>query len=336
MGKEGLARRVDALEQPLVLLVRSLAAEADEREVARSHDLPAGLVLDPALEHLRKADVLANPLLQALAAEAAQNGPELERAEAPAEGDRDLAQVDRVVGRLQELGNEAERPPKVVGPSGPEGGAIHRRPEPLVRVDGDRVGALPAREVVTELGADRGRTRVGGVDMEPDARLRAEIRERRNGIHRARARRPDGRDERAGAFQVDCFGPHAGSSRPPAPSAARARAGSRPCPRPSAHAPSRARRAVPAAAPSRRRARTAPRSKQCPRCDRGVPAAGRAAARASRGSPPRAPGARATYARGSRPGSGRPRAARPGSPAPLPSSRSRRRTAGSASASGRA
>ena len=77
-----------------------------------------------------------------------------------------------------------------------------------MRVDGDRVGALPAGEVVSQLGADRRRTGVGGVDVEPDARLRAEIGERRNRIDRARTRRPDGRDERAGAVQIDGFGPH--------------------------------------------------------------------------------------------------------------------------------
>ena len=47
--EEDLTRVVDALEQPLVVLVRALAPEADEREVPRRRHLPAGLVADPAL-----------------------------------------------------------------------------------------------------------------------------------------------------------------------------------------------------------------------------------------------------------------------------------------------
>ena len=38
-----------------------------------------------------------------------------------------------------------------------------------MRVDDDRVGALPAGECVAQLGADRRRPGVGGVDVQPDA-----------------------------------------------------------------------------------------------------------------------------------------------------------------------
>ena len=66
-----------------------------------------------------------------------------------------------------------ERGPERLRPPRPDGRAVHRREEPLVRVDDDRVGVLDAVEAPAELGADGGRARVGRVDVEPDARLGA-------------------------------------------------------------------------------------------------------------------------------------------------------------------
>ena len=90
------------------------------------------------------------------------------------------------------------------------------------------------------------------------------------------------------------------------------------------------RRAVRGAPP---RARRWSRSRRRPLSGRASRQGGRAARRATRASPPRAPGAQATSARGSRRCSALPREARRGSPAPRRTSRSTRRTAGSASAS---
>src|SRR5262249_60547646 len=82
---EDLTRRVHAFEQPFVLIVRALAAEDDEREAARRHDLPARRLLDPAGEEPRESDVLAHDGAQPLRSVAAEHSPELERAKAAPE-----------------------------------------------------------------------------------------------------------------------------------------------------------------------------------------------------------------------------------------------------------
>ena len=65
---------------------------------------------------------------------------------------------------------------KSSGPARPEQRAVHRREHPLVRVDDERVGALDARERPALLLADHRRARVGGVDVQPGAGLRAQRR----------------------------------------------------------------------------------------------------------------------------------------------------------------
>ena len=201
-----------------------------------------------------------------------------------------------------------------------------------MRVDDDRVGALPAGEASPQLRADRGRAGVGGVDVEPDARPLARVGDRRHGIDRARRRRPDRRDDRARAREVERVRPEAERvvdgrrARLEAEEPARLLdRGVRVLGADDDARPGRASRAAASAAivPVEAVSSRWPCS----------PGAGRAAARASRASPPPAPAAPATCARGSRPGSARRRAARRGSPAPSRCSRSRRRSAGSASAS---
>src|SRR5438105_2332788 len=73
---EDLAAPVHALEDRLVLLVGALPPEADDGERPRRGELPAGLLAHPALEQLRESHRLADPRLQALAAVAAEHGPE--------------------------------------------------------------------------------------------------------------------------------------------------------------------------------------------------------------------------------------------------------------------
>ena len=95
--------------------------------------------------------MLAKSLLETDAAVAPEDGPQLQRPESAAEGDRDLAEVERVVGRAQELGDETERVAEVLLAPRPQDRAVHRHAEPLVRVHADGVGALPAGEVIAEL-----------------------------------------------------------------------------------------------------------------------------------------------------------------------------------------
>src|SRR6266511_2337831 len=82
---EELAARVHALEDGLVLLVRALTPETDDREGSRRTQLPPRFACDPALEQLGQSDRLPDSGLQAFAAVAAEDGPELERAEATTE-----------------------------------------------------------------------------------------------------------------------------------------------------------------------------------------------------------------------------------------------------------
>jgi len=77
-----------------------------------------------------------------------------------------------------------------------------------VRVDPDGVGTLPPGEERTQLGADGGAPRVGGVDVEPDAGVGAEVGQHGDGIDRGGRRRPDRRHERAGVGEVDAVDPH--------------------------------------------------------------------------------------------------------------------------------
>ena len=125
----------------------------------------------------------------------AQHDPELQRAEAAAERRAVVLQVERGVGRGEVLGDERERLVERLRAPRPERRAVHRREQPLVRVDDDRVGALAAVEAPAKLGADRRRARVGGVDVQPDAGLLAAARELGHRVDRGRRGRADGRDD---------------------------------------------------------------------------------------------------------------------------------------------
>ncbi len=130
--------------------------------------------------------MLADHPLEPLPSVAAEDGPELERPEAAAERRPVLAEAVDRVRRPQILGHEAERVAQHVRPAAPDERAVDRHEHPLVCVDDERVGAVDALERPAQLGADHGRARVGGVDMEPDARL---ARRRRRSRARGRPRR---------------------------------------------------------------------------------------------------------------------------------------------------
>ena len=161
----------------------------------RRDDLPARLGLDPRGEELRQAHVLADQRAQPLGAVPAQHEPQLQRAEPAAERRPVVLQVDGGVGRGEVLGHERERLVQNLRPPRPERRAVHRREQPLVRVDDERVGALAAVEAPAELRADRRRAGVGRVDVQPDARLLTAARELGHGVDGRRRRRPDRRDD---------------------------------------------------------------------------------------------------------------------------------------------
>src|SRR6185436_14246630 len=123
VGEEDLAASVDALEECRVVLVRALAAEADDREGPRRAELPARLAADPPFERLGERDRVADRCLEPVAAEAAEHRPELERAEGAPERGAVLAQADDLVRRPEVLRHEAEGLAQLVGTTCPEGGA---------------------------------------------------------------------------------------------------------------------------------------------------------------------------------------------------------------------
>ena len=206
MGDEGLAASVHALEDRLVFLVRGVAAKADDGERTPRAELPARLVANPPLEELGEADRLADPRLQPLAAVATEDRPQLERPEASAERRAVLGDVVHLVAGAQVLGDEAERRAQGLGAAGPEQRAIHRREQPLVRVDDERVRALDALLRPARLRADPRGSGVGGVDVEPDACGRTGVGDRGDGIHGGRRGGADGRDDGGRVAQVEFIG----------------------------------------------------------------------------------------------------------------------------------
>ena len=266
VGEVGLAARVDGLEQRLAARVLALGPEAHDRVGTRRAELPAGLVAHPALEQLREPHVLADRRLQPGPPEAADHGPQLERAEAAAERRAVLVEIRDALGRgAQVLGRERERRAQVIGPRREDARAVDRREQPLVRVDDERVGALEAGR--PELGADARRAGVGGVDVQPRPRGRAASAISGTGstdVVDVVPRSPRPRTRRSGrARRCAC-----GRRRRPGRGGSRGRGcGTRGRPR-----SARARRRRPRGGRASRCApRTAPRasrSRPCPRCGR--------------------------------------------------------------------
>jgi hypothetical protein len=121
--EKDLAGGVDAFEQAQVEAVEigaleaaGFRAEADHRERHRRHPLEGRLAVDERGKALGKPDVGADPLADALEAEAAQHPPQLERPEAAPELDAIVHEVDRVCAaterRGQVLGDQREGAPE--------------------------------------------------------------------------------------------------------------------------------------------------------------------------------------------------------------------------------
>ena len=153
--------------------------------------------------------MLAQYLLEPFAAVAAQHGPELQRAEAAAERRPVVGEGVRVVVGAQVLRRERERRPQLVGARRPEERAVHRRHQPLVRVDDERVGELDAILRRPLLLADPGRARVRRVDVEPRAGRMRKACKLAHRIDRGERRRADSRNHRGHVAELQPVGAHA-------------------------------------------------------------------------------------------------------------------------------
>ena len=124
----------------------------------------------------RQAHVVADHRAIAAGADLAQRQPHLQRAEAArvlrpvVDVVRD-ALVEVVVRRMV-----GERGAQVLGVADQRAAGLERRVEPLVRIDGDRIGEADAGEIGRRVLGRGGEPAVGAVDVEPDAVLAADRR----------------------------------------------------------------------------------------------------------------------------------------------------------------
>src|SRR5207237_8781719 len=99
--------------------------------------------------------VAADARREASRAEATNDHPQLERAEAAAKLDAVIHKVDYglALRRDEVLMHQREGALEDLGLGREERRAVERREEPFVRVDNERVGVIDAGEHVTHLGA---------------------------------------------------------------------------------------------------------------------------------------------------------------------------------------
>src|SRR5947208_12958691 len=141
----------------------------------RGDDLPARLPVQPGSEELGEANMLADELLETFTAEAAQDGPELQSAEAAAEGRPVVLQVCRCRALRHVVARRAERLHEGFRPARPQAGAVERSEEPFVRVDDEGVSSVTTGEDPAKLLAHSRSAAVGAADMEPDICLLAQL-----------------------------------------------------------------------------------------------------------------------------------------------------------------
>ena len=120
-----------------------------------------------------------------------QREPHLQGAEAARVLRPEVHVVDPVaVGEVVVHRVIRERGAEHVGIAGEQAAGLERRVQPLVRIDGDRVGQVERPQVARRVRQRRRECAVGAVDVEPRAHLAADVRDGEQRIDRARAHRP--------------------------------------------------------------------------------------------------------------------------------------------------
>ena len=177
MAAQGKERVMSSSERKRVVIIGSsfaglTAAFELKKKVGDRHEI---VVLDPRPEPFEP--------------ERPQEDPQLQGPEAPAELGLVFAVVAHrglAIERSEVLGLEAERRPELVHPAAQQERRIERREQPLVGIDHDGVGQLPAPERGAMIGNQGDRAGVGGINVEPQPLGRGNRGDRRHWIDRRR------------------------------------------------------------------------------------------------------------------------------------------------------
>ena len=156
-------------------------AEQHRGQVRRAQHLEVGIGLEQASDVRSQIAHLVHHRAQSIRAQRAQRGPQLQRVEPP-RGLQGLVDLVRL-GILPDGLGRGVQIVRVPGRGGELRGVAHderargdRLEERLVEVDRDRVCALDAVQQVASRGRDQQAAPVGGVHVQPDPVLSAEVR----------------------------------------------------------------------------------------------------------------------------------------------------------------
>ncbi len=162
---------VQGIHQPLIEVIASFQAEADEIERRRDNEFKTMVLSYPFRKFLSEPHVLANVELQAFDPVVAKHKPQLERAETTSEGHMPVAVVDdstRFRGFVAEiLGQHAQGFDQNLAIGDVETIAIEIGEHPLMRIEAVAVGVFESILEVAELGAKGSRAGHRGIDVEP-------------------------------------------------------------------------------------------------------------------------------------------------------------------------
>ena len=164
--------------------------ERDDRKRRRAAERLELVVLEHELvEQPSLPQVVLDRDPEGLGSVGAEREPELERPERAGILERD---VDHVAGALMRDVRllVSERLDQVIAVADEEHATRLRQVEPLVRVEGDRVGAVEAGEEMAGRRRRGSGQPIGAVHVQPDAQLGADVGERTDRIDRAGERRP--------------------------------------------------------------------------------------------------------------------------------------------------
>ena len=218
VGQVEFAAGVEPVEQALVDVVAAPMAEADQVQGRGRGPFEAGIGFDPAGEFLRQLHVATHVVAQSLHAVVADHEPELEGAEAAAQGDVPVAVVDdgaRLGGCVaQVLGEHAQRVDQALAVGHVEAVAVEVGEHPLVRVEAVAVGLLQAGVDPAEFGAQASGAGHGRIHVQPDAVLPADAADGGQGIDSmGGGGAHSGADEAGGQSGLAVLGELAGQGR---------------------------------------------------------------------------------------------------------------------------